>query len=1118
MESEPSSRPLTLRKTSQIPGSFDSDEEPSPTKTVYDDAVSHYSHSRNTSLHHMPKNTNNDHSSFVMQHNDGLPSDREGLSLDETEMGRKLMDVESSFLPEQNTSPMPPISTGDATANAHRLSRMPLSSDPAPRATASNTVPPYEPSSVSTSQLESMSSSPTAAAAQRAVSRVVSIATLGGYETAAENSGADGANDLKETDQTTPTKSNGIVSSGAASPTPTKPSVPIAGLADPSEDADDEFQGRKTTRKRPRYLSSRMASQRSSYSSKSTTSVEGASDLTIGAEYALQSGGGMPLINSISPGSDNRMLRSISLGSMASGISKDSDDEDKSRPSTARPPGAVAEGGEQLRPVSSNGNESGAQTPRNGGARLDTPTDTVLNQRIRSMEVPGTVARKFRQESLDIPEQANGATGARVKNMTLKEQSSTIDKLQKENFKLKLKLYFMDQMLTERSDDAVKALVSENVELKTLKFSNTKEIRALKRSIRELEAKLREKDERLASSKSMGLRRSMKPQVKVAEQSTEVDTELIFLRERVETYQIEMDRLRTDSAVKEGEKRRLAEMLKTSGQRSNGGSDLGNHEEIALWKDLLETETSRKDQMEEENRRLQEEVWCLKADAASVSANPKINGLLGSGESVSDHANNGKSYQTELQSLRSENAELKRDLGAQTSMLTSRNKEKERLYFEIEDLKMRQRGGADGRPGSMGTGDSILERSASCAYRRPGSRASGDSSSRVTKIGDAERDALESANDTLRDELAASKLENADLFKQLDDLLDELEKHDVVDREHKELRNRHDEMADDLVALQTERDEALQMQEEAELNLQNLQAEADEAIYGLETDFQQTTETIKRLEDALAQSEEALERRNAESEQLRNEVRMMSEGMKRVEADVQGKVRRIKDLELEVEDINHDQESLEANLREANDKVDKLGVELESRQGECVFLREEQDGLMVKIQDLKTALEAAKVSATAEKDKAHELEGRLADERHQREIIGGQEKQEVQRAMNDLNREATGSKDEGRKLKKLLETREAEARVWKERMAELEAGLREVLGETGASKSSFVHVRMCFMRDEFTAYMRLGHHSAPEGPRTHYGRANVFAPNAIGEVSCPEQARCIAREPRPRSS
>ena len=520
-------------------------------------------------------------------------------------------------MPEQDTSLLPAhmgsSNMGQKTSENLETDSLPILSSSQGTSTVqdgatASVTPSNATQSPTTSSLETMSSSPAAAAAQRAISRVVSMATMGGYETAEESADARKGGDAEEEGQTTPTRLSapGTIET---SPTPTKPKMPsmqAAGGLD--EDADDEFQNRKTPKRRPKYLNSRMASQRSSYSS-NTTSIDGPSERTISAEYALQSGGGLPLDNSFSSRSDRQLLRSISLGSVASGISKTSEAEEASRPSTARMSlDPLVENGSHQRPSTSNGLDSGAQTPR--GPNPDTPTDTVINQRIRNLEVPGTVARKFQMEENDQSDRANGTSKGRAKDLTLKEQSSVIDKLQKDNWKLKLKLYFMDQMVAERSDESVKAMISENVELKTLKISTTKEIRVLKRTIRELELKLRERDERLAAQAATA-RNNIRSAGPTRDRSTDADGEVVFLRERLDTFQSEVERLRSDNAVKEGEKRRLAEMLKSTGERSTLGSDVEVREEIALWKDLLETETARKDQAEEENRRPRHLHLCL---------------------------------------------------------------------------------------------------------------------------------------------------------------------------------------------------------------------------------------------------------------------------------------------------------------------------------------------------------------------------------------------------------------------------------------------------------------------------------------------------------------------------
>ena len=98
-----------------------------------------------------------------------------------------------------------------------------------------------------------------------------------------------------------------------------------------------------------------------------------------------------------------------------------------------------------------------------------------------------------------------------------------------------------------------------------------------------------------------------------------------------------------------------------------------------------------------------------------------------------------------VQQLKQENQGLRGQLLSQTSMLTSRNREKERLYQEIEDLKL-------GRLQGDGTrsiaGDSVLERSASRAHDRSMSRASG--ATRKSQVSDVERDEYDRRGDVLR--------------------------------------------------------------------------------------------------------------------------------------------------------------------------------------------------------------------------------------------------------------------------------------------------------------------------------------------------------------------------------
>jgi chromosome segregation ATPase len=385
--------------------------------------------------------------------------------------------------------------------------------------------------------------------------------------------------------------------------------------------------------------------------------------------------------------------------------------------------------------------------------------------------------------------------------------------------------------------------------------------------------------------------------------------------------------------------------------------------------------------------------------------------------------------------LKQENAELRKEVSAQTSMLTSRNREKERLYQEIEELKLGQR-----RDGSRSVaGDSIFDRSASRAQMRTGSEISDGTGSRDNM----DREELEARNGQLRDQVSTLKLENQAMRDQLDGYSRELEALDKayqadVDQAEEEIGN-----------LQNERDQAIEMANERDAAFQDLRAEAQEELDTLAEELDQKIVECQRMGEDLRNQDESLR-------VLQAEMRSASEGIIRLEEDAQNNLERYKAVQQELEETNREMESLEKSLFEANTKVQRLTVQIESSQNEIAFLREEQDGDKIRIGDLESELKMYQMSLHSEKEKTRELEQRLADERHQREVVGSKEKQEVQRIMNELNREASAAKEEVRRLKKSLSTQEIETTTWRERLMDLENNLRETLGDLSGSRSSLI--------------------------------------------------------------
>lgn len=1022
-------------------------------------------------------------------------------------------DIESSFLPS-----LSPIPTGSANAGGAvddsfvfdspaKRSVQPVTrsakSEAQPEPSPSRPDPRYEPSyksrpeytqefefhpeseedltraSNTTSNLESFDSSPAAAAAARSIYRATSAAQIN------QNTprvAAQEEHDKEGQDDSLVSSIDGLdheASSLYSQPPPERfDAGGTPGLA--------------LRNRRPKYVrSGRFSSQRSSTSSFVTNpESQEDSDATVGTvglglDYALHSGGAVP--NTGMPRApSNLLLRSISMGSMASGIGTDEFGDNNTR---------------QLEPLAEvdtppRGRDSYRMvTPKAKDSINTAPTDTVIAQHVKNVHVPDSVAKEFKFENgLQTPRMS--ASTATVinstkaagkggnKNWTLKEQSSTIERLSKENFDLKLKVMFLSKRLDTLSEEGLKEMISENVELRTNLAITTRDNKILRKRVKELEKKEKEDEERPSTARSAASSTDQTAKM-YNEEAQEREEELMFLRERVETYATEIERLRSETMDRESEKKKLSDIVKTLGERS--GDAFGRQEEADVWKDLLEQETARREQSDEDNRKLRDEVFRLKKEMSGAGAGmlhhttniynitkkPRDrNGSPGrpmssvSGDADGSHANFSAAstlvdeLRRESEQLRHENAELRREVGAQTSMLTSRNREKERLYQEIEDLKMAQRRGGP----APSTIDSLLERSASRAggHERPSSRGS-VRARQLSAEDEAEREEMENKMAELRDKVSEVKLQNQDLQRELESCMADFELAINQKREADEtlmsMQEELDNATNDLIALQSERDEALREHGDLEANFEDLRGEAQAEIDALEAE-------VQRLQVDLSD-------RSENFESLQKEMRQMSEALLGLEDEQEHKLRHIQQLEDEqanqthrIQHLEHEQESsnkeleeLEQKLLESNEKNQRLSVQQESSQGEISFLREEQEADKIRIGDLEAALSNTERSLDDEKERVKDLENRMQEERAQWEDVTTKKDADVQQIFANLQRENAGAKDEVKRLRKSLSSREVEATEWKERLLELENNLREALGDLNGTRSSLLKVR-----------------------------------------------------------
>ncbi|KAK5172888.1 uncharacterized protein LTR77_003009 [Saxophila tyrrhenica] len=822
----------------------------------------------------------------------------------------------------------------------------------------------------------------------------------------------------------------------------------------------------------PSRFSSRSAFQRqaSHHSAASATTMDSEfslSEASDNADFALQTGGSMSRNSNLGGGS----MRLDQLARLPSFASAYPETEADTAPGLSRGlsrgfSNSILTG--MRRGRSDNDENQEPETPIVRADHAQAPTDTVIAQHVQSIQVPETIARDFRarNRSLSPNKQRPSSSGTQAttfqgvprRTLTLKEQNSKIDKLTKENFDLKLKIHFLDQALQSRSEDGVKDLINQNVQFQTDLANERKESQTMRRKMRELERRVQEQEEALAQAQAQQEQQKERQDEDDDDDPTlqaEMHEEILYLRQQLDHSENKVTTLTEDVMTKELEKRKMAEHMRSMAG-SRGEDTAGMKETMDMWQDLLNAETGRREQAEEDIRKLREEVTSLRIERASPAPArmAKSRSRMGYDESNagdSEYTNglNGGSIESStvfVEQLKHENAELRRDLGAQTSMLTSRNRERERLQQEIEDLKLLQRK-SDGARSIAG--DSIFDRSISRAHQRAPSRAS-DAATQVTET---EREDWDKKEGQLRDQNAELRLKFQELERTHNTHLQYVS---VLEGDFQQMENELNESFEDSKALQIERDEALRAFEEKEAELEKLEQEALAEIDKLEKEIENLQHQLEDSHKKQQRLQNKLEHATDGYKGLQGELREITQSVMNLEDEKQANMRTIQTLEQQLSECEDELQKYEQKCKELDQKNRKLEITQESLHSEITFLRDEQEGDKIKIGELEDALNAAQQTIQDEQEKLQEMEDAISDERQQRDVLENKSKEEVQKVLDDLNNESQKTKDEVRKLRRALSAKEVEASTWKQRLEELEQNLRSVIGDPDGTKQSLL--------------------------------------------------------------
>ncbi|KJZ72407.1 hypothetical protein HIM_08210 [Hirsutella minnesotensis 3608] len=564
--------------------------------------------------------------------------------------------------------------------------------------------------------------------------------------------------------------------------------------------------------------------------------------------------------------------------------------------------------------------------------------------------------------------------------LSLREQENVIDRIEKENFGLKLKIHFLEDALRKAGPGFSEAALKENTELKVDKVTMQRELHRYKKHLtsaeRDLESyrkqmlELQDKAKRKHPDESQRaeveqLRRTLQErEADVDELQRQLDQgqldngELEKLRDNIQDLEADLrekDRLLTDrddeledlrdqlqeAEDKARESRRLAAELEKTGPRE---------EELENAKETIQD-------LEESIRRFEEQVEDMK-DRVEEAMNQKERAEQDLQELQEEMANKsvmtkGLSRQVEekVARLQAELDKSSKEYAALEKELTRANDANAELRTDVKALRQES--------------DNLRNHNQSDSVRVQELEAE------LLAVGD-ERDLLQSRHDTLTSETASLRRDIEALKVQIRELENNLSREreyaleterDLRNQYNGEIERLNDEVSDlqaeirekdnlydndsekwenHKQALESERDRAeekaaglqrtIDRLREAEGNLSGKETKLKEALES-ETERHKSEEAImtRQIDDL----QDALETRQTLLTNLRNELSTVREELRQTQIDYQTQVNKVVALEDEVEVLqtsaasknNHDLESAKRECGKLQSELDRLKKE-----------------------------------------------------------------------------------------------------------------------------------------------------------------------------------------------
>ncbi|KAJ9196572.1 hypothetical protein DTO027B5_1583 [Paecilomyces variotii] len=564
-----------------------------------------------------------------------------------------------------------------------------------------------------------------------------------------------------------------------------------------------------------------------------------------------------------------------------------------------------------------------------------------------------------------LPERDGGVVSDGQNMMTLKEQEKIIDKLDKDNFGLKLKIHYLQEQLQKAGPEYNQAALQENTELKVTKITMQRDIARYKKNLLQAERDL-------------------------------------------EAYRLQLQELRDKAKKRQLDEEGRREMEWMREEVENRGNQV---------KELQEELKEAKDKQSEEIERLRDEIEDLEAsvrekDRIIDEREEEIDNLKERDGKENEAA---AELEAELERAKEQLEELHESLEKAKSEAQeakeSQNQAMEEKQKAEEDLRELQEEMANKSFNTRGLSRQLEEKASKledelAELRRDHENLNEELGTKARREADLEKQLREmqqeftAENRKLQEELERVKSEREMVQQQRSDLSVRLR--DVLDDVHRKadekelLKTRHSALTDESASLQRELakaqstirelEEALEDERQHALdNNQAINAEYKEEIERLQEEIESLQHEIEDKEGQFALDQDRWESTKRTLQSQKERAEEQAAGFKRtieklqdVELTLSGREAKLQEvIDSEKDRHLHEEAVLSRQVRELNDDIvnkrqvlDEQRNELLSVKDELRIARREESALRDRVQALEDEIVLLQASLEEEQEYA----------------------------------------------------------------------------------------------------------------------------------------------------